>query len=160
MLLFFHTFKSNAFISLERLPVVMFVADNLPGNPLGKGIAGSLFLVISVQVLAFGTKRYYFNLISFHGLLTCSFLTLTVYVFLILMQQRFLLSLSIPHNRLLIKQKMGVRKCSSIRVTLDIYYGHLMEPVNRGEAVTLRATLFSSKDQEDGSTMVAEEDRP
>ena len=78
MLLFLNTFKSDSFISLERLPVVMFIADNLPGNPLGKGIAGSLFLVISVQVLAFCTKRDYFNLIAFHGLLTFSLLTLTV----------------------------------------------------------------------------------
>ena len=30
-------------------------------------------------------------------------------------------------------------------------YGHLMKPVNNEEAVKLRATLFSSKDQEDGS---------
>ena len=30
---------------------------------------------------------------------------------------------------------MGVRKCSSIQVTMDIYYGHLMKPVNSAEAV-------------------------
>ena len=65
-------FESNAFISLERLPVVMFIADDLPGNPLGKGIAGSLFFVIPVQVLAFCTKGDYFTFITFHGLLTCS----------------------------------------------------------------------------------------
>jgi hypothetical protein len=39
-------------------------------------------------------------------------------------------------------------------------YGHLMKPVNNEEAVKLRATLFSSKDQEDGSKMIAKEDEP
>ncbi len=44
---------------------------------------------------------------------------------------------------------------SSIQVTLDIY-GHHMKPVNSEEAEKLRATLFSSKNSEDGSKMVAE----
>jgi integrase len=48
---------------------------------------------------------------------------------------------------------------SSIQVTLDIY-GHLMKPVNSEEAEKLRATLFSSKNSEDGSKMVAEEKKP
>jgi len=48
---------------------------------------------------------------------------------------------------------------SSIQVTMDIY-GHLMKPVNNEEALKLRATLSSSKTQESGSKMVAEEDKP
>lgn len=48
---------------------------------------------------------------------------------------------------------------SSIQVTMDIY-GHLMKPVNNEEAVKSRATLFSSKNQDDGSKMVAEEEKP
>ena len=42
---------------------------------------------------------------------------------------------------------------------MDIY-GHLMKPVNNEEAVKLRATLFSSKNKDDGSKMVAKEDEP
>ena len=42
---------------------------------------------------------------------------------------------------------------------MDIY-GHLMKPVNNEEAVKLRVTLFSDKDKEDGSKMVAKEDEP
>jgi len=42
---------------------------------------------------------------------------------------------------------------------MDIY-GHLMKPVNNEEAVKSRATLFSSKNQDDGSKMVAEEEKP
>ena len=48
---------------------------------------------------------------------------------------------------------------SSIQVTMDIY-GHLMKPVNNEEAVKLRATLFSSKNEATGSKMVAEEVQP
>lgn len=36
--------ESNPLISLERLSVVMLIADNLPGNAFWKGITGSLFL--------------------------------------------------------------------------------------------------------------------
>jgi hypothetical protein len=43
---------------------------------------------------------------------------------------------------------------SSIQTTMDIY-GHLMKPVNNEEAVKLRATLFGSKKEDDGSKMVA-----
>jgi hypothetical protein len=42
---------------------------------------------------------------------------------------------------------------------MDIY-GHLMKPVNNEEAVKLRATLFSSKNEATGSKMVAEEVQP
>ena len=48
---------------------------------------------------------------------------------------------------------------SSIQITMDTY-GHLMKPVNNEEAVKLRATLFSSKNKDDGSKMVAEEEKP
>ncbi len=48
---------------------------------------------------------------------------------------------------------------SSIQVTLDLY-GHLMKPAYKEEAEKLRATLFSSKNSEDGSKMVAEEIKP
>jgi len=48
---------------------------------------------------------------------------------------------------------------SSIQVTMDIY-GHLMKPVHNEEAVKLRATLFSSKNKDDGSKMVAKDDSP
>jgi integrase len=48
---------------------------------------------------------------------------------------------------------------SSIQVTMDIY-GHLMKPVNSEEAAKLRATLFGSRNQDDGSKMVAKEDSP
>jgi integrase len=48
---------------------------------------------------------------------------------------------------------------SSIQVTMDIY-GHLMKPVNNEEAVKLRATLFGSKAQGDGSKVVAREVLP
>ena len=34
--------------------------------------------------------------------------------------------------------------------------GHLMKPVNSEEAKKLRATIFSSKNSEDGNKMVAE----
>jgi hypothetical protein len=39
-------------------------------------------------------------------------------------------------------------------------YGHLMKPVNNKEAVKLRATIFSSKKEANGSKMVAEDVRP
>jgi hypothetical protein len=35
-----------------------------------------------------------------------------------------------------------------------------MKPVNNEEAIKLRATLFENKNQESGSKMVAEEEKP
>jgi len=55
---------------------------------------------------------------------------------------------------------MTERKCSSIPGAMDINYGHLMKQVTRGKAVKTRAALLSTKDQDDGSTMVAEKDEP
>ena len=63
-----HTLKPDALISLERHSVVMLVAYNLPRNALGIGIAGSPFLGVSVEVLAFCTLWDYLTFISFHWL--------------------------------------------------------------------------------------------
>ena len=54
-----------------------------------------------------------------------------------------------------IKAGHNTVRSGSIQVTLDIY-GHLMKPAYKEEAEKLRATLFSSKNSEDGSKMVAE----
>ena len=65
--------ESNPLISLERLPVIMFVADNLPGDTFWKGITGSLFLGVSSEVLTFCALRYYSLPVFFHWLLPLSF---------------------------------------------------------------------------------------
>lgn len=48
---------------------------------------------------------------------------------------------------------------SSIQITMDIY-GHLLKPSYSEEAEKLRATLFGSKNCDDGSKMVAREANP
>jgi hypothetical protein len=50
----------------------MLIAYNLPGDTLGKGIAGSPFLGISVQVLAFCTLWHDLRFIAFYWLLPFS----------------------------------------------------------------------------------------
>ena len=68
-----HAFKSNALISLKRHSVIMLIADDLPGDTLGVGIAGTPLLGISVQVLAFCTLWHYLGFIAFHRPYSFSF---------------------------------------------------------------------------------------
>lgn len=68
MILLLDPLESNPFISLERFSMVMFVADNLPGNAFWKGITGSLFLGVPSKVLTLCALWYYGLSVFFHWL--------------------------------------------------------------------------------------------
>jgi len=72
LMLFLDALESNPLISLERLSMVMLVADNLPRNAFWKGIAGSLFLCVTPQVLTFCALWYKSLSVWFHWLLPLS----------------------------------------------------------------------------------------